>query len=74
MIGNVEIKLKATATILGLLIDKKLSFKQHVNALCQKANFKTNTLKSFTSYLKIELSEAIYRSYIYLNFLSSPFI
>ena len=69
-----KLKLKTTATLFGLLIDEKLSSEQHVNALCQKVNFKTNTLKPFRSYLKIELSGAIYRSYIYWNFLSSPFI
>ena len=44
-IANIEVNLKTTVALLGLVIDNKLSFKQLVDALCQKAIFKTNTLK-----------------------------
>lgn len=59
----VEVKRKTTVTFLGLLVDEKLSFKQHVNTLYRKSNLKTNGIKPISSYLNI------YRSYIYSNFL-----
>ena len=34
IMGYVEVKRKTAATLSGLLIDEKLSFKQHVNAVC----------------------------------------
>lgn len=69
IIGNIEFKFKTNATLLGLLIDEKPSFKQHLDALCQKSNFKTNVLKPIRSYLNTESSEAIHRFYNYSNFL-----
>ena len=38
MIANIEVKPKTTGALLRLVNDNKLSFKQHVDVLCQKAS------------------------------------
>ena len=43
-IGNAEIKESYSEKLLGITFDKKLSFKQHIEDLCKKANQKLHAL------------------------------
>ena len=43
-IGNAEIKESYSEKLLGITFDKKLSFKQHIENLCKKANQKLHAL------------------------------
>ena len=44
-------------TLLRIEIKNKLFLKQHVEALCRKANFQTIALKQIRNYLNTESSE-----------------
>ena len=41
-------------TLLGITVDKKLSFKTHVESLCKKANQKLHALSRISCYLSTE--------------------
>ena len=43
-IGNAEIKESYSEKLLGIIFDKKLSFKQQFEDLCKKANQKLHAL------------------------------
>ena len=43
-INNVKIKNSNEVTLLGIKIDKNLTFKNHISELCRRASYKLHTL------------------------------
>lgn len=73
MIDKVEVKLKITATLLGLVVDNKFHFLVACwHLMPRERNFKTIALKRIRTYLKCEASKVatygskvtVYGSYI----------
>ena len=60
--------------ILGLTIDDKLLFNEHVFSICQKAARQLNVLKRLHRYLNYDSRLVIYRSFIMSNFNYCPLI
>lgn len=81
MIDKVGVKLKITATLLGLVVDNKFHFLVACwHLMPRERNFKTIVLKRIRTYLKCEASKVttygskvtVYGSYIYINFTYCP--
>lgn len=81
MIDKVGVKLKITATLLGLVVDNKFHFLVACwHLMPRERNFKTIALKRIRTYLKCEASKVttygskvtVYGSYIYINFTYCP--
>ena len=60
--------------ILGLTIDQKLSFHEHINNICKSAARQLNVLKRLHKYLNLEARLAIFRCYILSNFNYCPIV
>jgi len=73
-IADKKISLSSSVTLLGIIIDNKLTFKEHVDKICNNANFKTYALRRIKNYIDIDVSLLLYSSYIYSNFLYCPLL
>ena len=47
-----------------LVIDNRLTFKDHINMLCQRANYKLHALRRIRKYLTLEKSKLLYNNFI----------
>ena len=57
--GNISLKNSKREVILGLTIDNKLSFDNHVKKICRKASQKTCVLLRISNYLDSEQKEMV---------------
>ena len=60
--------------VLGVTIDGKLNFDEHISKLCSKAAAQVNALKRISKYLCQENRLLIYKSFICSNFTYCPLI
>ena len=44
-INNIQIRESSSVVLLGLTIDNRLNFKDHINILCRRATFQLHALK-----------------------------
>ena len=63
-IGKVSIDVVSSVKLLGITIDSKLKFDQHVAQLCQKANNKISAFSGVSRYLNEKQSLLLYKSFI----------
>ena len=73
-IGNVCIGDVSSVKLLGITIDSKLKFDQHVAKQCQKANNKISAFSRVSSYLNEKQSLLLYNSFIMSQFNYCPLI
>ena len=73
-IGNVSIDVVSSVKLLGITIDSKLKFDQHVAKLCQKANNKISAFSRISHYLNEKQSRLLYNSFIMSQFNHCPLI
>ena len=73
-IDNKKVSVSSSVTLLGVIIDDKLTFKDHVDKICNFANFKTYALRRIRNYIEVDASLILYSSYIYSNFLYCPLV
>ena len=68
-----EIKTQESVTLLGVTIDYKLSFEEHVSNLCQKASAQLSTLKRLGVFMSHQTRETMVQSFIleYFNYCPS---
>ena len=52
-IGNASIETSNTIELLGIIIDNKLNFNEHISNLLKKGNQKLHALARISKYLKI---------------------
>jgi len=67
-IGNEVVKSVPSVKLLGVTIDDKLSFDDHVSKLCVKAARQTNALRRIVKYISQESRLNIYNAFISSNF------
>ena len=60
--------------ILGIMIDDKLNFHEHVSDICKKAARQLNVLKRLHKHLNLDSRLAIFRCYILANFNYCPIV
>ena len=61
-------------TVLGVAIDDKLCFSQHISICCKKAARQLNALARISKHLNINSRRAIYNSFIMSNFNYCPLV
>ena len=59
--------------LLGILIDHKLSFSSHIEAICKQASQKTKALLRIRRYLTFEKASMIFQAYILSSFFLLPY-
>ena len=67
IIGDVII-MSDTVKLLGLTIDFKIKFNEHVKTICQKTNNKVKAFSSVVRYLEPQKASLLYNSFILTNF------
>ena len=61
-------------TVLGVTMDDKLCFSQHISVCCKKAARQLNALAQISKHLNINSRRAIYNSFIMSNFNYCPLV
>ena len=62
--NNITIKNGASEKILGVIIDNKLDFTEHLNTICKNANLKLHALNRMSKFLSPEQHVLIINAYI----------
>ena len=73
-IGNEEITGSTSVKLLGVTIDNKLHFKEHITKICKKANQKLHALARIAKYLDIEKLKIIMKTFIESQFNYCPLV
>ena len=73
-IENIEISTAKTVELLGLTIDNRLNFEEHISTLCKKASLQLNAISRLQNYMNQKEREAIINSFIYSNFNYCPLV
>jgi hypothetical protein len=71
-IAGSEIQSEEAVKLLGVTIDSKLTFSQHVRNICQQASKQLNRLKRLSKILTMTDKLCIYRTFIVSNFNYCP--
>ena len=66
--GSTKIETKDTAKLLGITIDNKLNFEEHISELCKKASMQLNAINRLHRFMGKEQKEALINSFIVSNF------
>ena len=73
-IGDKEIETSNKIKLLGLTIDDKLSFKEHISIICKKAANQLNALKRLGTYINFETKEKLAKAFITSHFNYCPIV
>ena len=68
------IKSKSEVTLLGITIDDKLTFKNHIKLMCNKANNRLRALIRIRKFLSVEQAKYLSEAYIMSSFKYCPLI
>ena len=74
MINEKEIASENTVRLLGVKIDHKLSFDEHISDLCRKAAGQLNALKRLNSYIGMKAKATLVKSFVFSNFNYCPLV
>ena len=61
-----------SVTLLGIEIDSKLNFKNHVSKICRKAGMQLNAISRIQNYLGEKEKKLIVNTFVYSNFMYCP--
>ena len=67
-VNNIKIRESSSVTLLGLTIDNRLTFKDHINILCRRASLKVHTLRRIKKYLTTVKAKLLYNAFINRQF------
>ena len=73
-IGNSYIESEDEQVFLGITIDFKLTFENHINSICKKTRQKLNVLARITPYMNIKKRRIIMKSSVTSRFSYSQLI
>ena len=62
--NNIKMRESQNVELLCLTIDNRLTFQDHINMLCRRANFKLHALRGIRKYLTLEKSKLLYNAFI----------
>ena len=71
---DISIEVKDNVKLLGIIIDNKLRFKEHVEKKCQKASNKIKSLRRIRPFLSLETAKTLCNAFIFSNFNYCPLI
>ena len=63
-INNMKIRESSNIVLLGLTIDNRLTFKDHIHILCRRASFKLHALRKIRKHLTIDKTKLLYNAFI----------
>ena len=72
--NDITLKHSSHEKILGVTIDNKLSFDEHIINICKTANKKLNALSRINHYMKQNQKEILLSSFIISHFSYCPLI
>ena len=67
-INSIKVEASDDVLLLEIRIDKKLTFKQHVENLCQKAQYKLHAFRRIRKFLTIEKAKILGNGFIDIQF------
>ena len=67
-INNIKIRESSNVVLLGLTIDNRLTFKDHINILTRRASFKLHALRRIRKYLTTDKAKLLYNAFINSQF------
>ena len=73
-ICNEKLSSKCSEKLLGIKIDNKLTFEEHVEGLCEKASQKISALARISSLIRFEQRKRIVNSFITSHFSYCPLV
>ena len=73
-IGDITIKSVSSVTLLGITIDSKLNFKEHINNIVKKAYYKLYALRRLRKFLTLEKAKILACSMMESQFAYCPLI
>ena len=73
-IDNHTIMFENKNELLGIILDSKLSFEDHINNLCKKASQKLNALARIASYICLEKRKTVIKAHIACQFGYCPLV
>ena len=74
VINDTQVNSTDSITILGVIVDNKLNFNDHIYTLCAKAGKQLNALQRLSKSLDKDSKLAIYKSFIMSNFNFCPVV
>ena len=73
-INSIKIEASDDILLLGITIDKKLTFKQHIENLCRKAHYKLHALRRIRKFLTTEKAKILGNVFIDSQFNYAPLL
>ena len=73
-IGNIKLKSSSHVKLLGIKIDNKLKFNDHIEEICKSASGKIKALNRIRPYLDIETARKLVSAHVLSNFNYCPLI
>ena len=73
-IDDPTINSKNSVKLLGIEIDNKLSFEQHISTLCNKASNQLNAIGRIQKFMGFMEKEILLNSFVYSNFTYCPLV
>ena len=73
-INGINILAKNTVKLLGITIDHKLSFSQHMETICKQASQKTKALLRIRRFILLNKASLLFTAYVFSNFFYCPLI
>ena len=67
-IGNNEIESENSVALLGITIDDRLSFDDHIAKICNKSSMQLNAISRLKKHMSQKELEVDFNSFIYSNF------
>ena len=67
-INQIMVEGSQKVALLGLTIDNRLTFKDHVDMLCSTANYKLHALRWIRKYLTVEKTKLLYNAFVNSQF------
>ena len=71
---DVSINSESSVKVLGVIIDNRLTFTEHISRCCKKAARQLNALSRIAKYLDIKSQKLIFNSFITSNFNYCPLV
>ena len=73
-INDLTINSENSVKLLGIEIDNKLSFEQHISTLCNKASNQLNAIGRIQKFMGFKEKEVLLNSFVYSNFNYCPLV
>ena len=67
-INNVKLRESSSVVLLGLTIDNRLTFKDHINISCRRVDLKLHVLRRIRKYLTTVKAKLLYNTFINSQF------